>query len=135
LILLVRGGARPRQLKRYAASLAGAIRRMEPKLEEPSINDLWEEHLATPFPKGFRGKDLNGIDFVVLDADIAGCVQTFVERGKLNMFQTSMLGLSYRDATFVIPTLNDEGAAYFWRLERLAELVLKAIARENKRAA
>ena len=108
---------------------------METQLTEPSIVDLWEEHLATPFPKGFRGKDLNGIDFVMLDANIAGCVQTFVERGKLNMFQAAMLGLSYRDASFVVPTLNDEGAAYFWRLERLAELVLRAIALENQTAA
>ena len=108
---------------------------METQLTEPSIVDLWEEHLTTPFPKGFRGKDLNGIDFVMLDANIAGCVQTFVERGKLNMFQAAMLGLSYRDASFVVPTLNDEGAAYFWRLERLAELVLRAIALENQTAA
>jgi hypothetical protein len=35
----------------------------------------------------------------------------------------------------VIPTLNDEGAAYFWQLERLAELVLKAIALDNQTAA
>jgi len=108
---------------------------MEDELTEPSIADLWQEHLDTPFPKGFRGRNLDGVDFVMLDANIAGCVQTYVERGKLNMFQMSMLGLSYRDATFVMPVLNDEGAAYFWRLERLAELVLKAIARENKRAA
>jgi hypothetical protein len=72
---------------------------MEPQLEEPSIKDLWDEHLATPFPKGCRGRDLNGIDFVLLDANIAGCVRTFVERGKLRMFQTAVLGLSYRDAT------------------------------------
>jgi hypothetical protein len=71
----------------------------------------------------------------MLDANIAGCVQTFVERGKLNMFQTAMLGLCYRDATFVLPILNEEGTAYFWRLERLAELVLRAIALKNKTAA
>ncbi len=108
---------------------------MEAQLGEPSIKDLWEEHLATPFPKGFRGRDINGIDFVLLDANIAGCVQTFVECGKLNPFQLAILGLSYRDATFVAPSLNSEGAAYFWRLERLAELVLKAIALDNQTAA
>jgi hypothetical protein len=71
----------------------------------------------------------------MLDANIAGCVQNFVEHGKLNMFQTAMLGLSYRDATFVLPTLNQEGAAYFWRLERLAELVLREVALKNQTAA
>jgi hypothetical protein len=52
----------------------------------------------------------------------------------LNLFQTAMLGLSYQDTSFVVPTLNEDGSAYFWRLERLAELVLKAIARENQSA-
>jgi hypothetical protein len=28
-----------------------------------------------------------------------------------------MLGWCYRDANFVVPTLNDAGAAYLWRLE------------------
>jgi hypothetical protein len=107
---------------------------MAGELAERSIADLWQEHLHTPFLKHFRGRDLNGIDLVMLDANIAGCVQTFVERGKLNMFQTAMLGLSYRDATFVLPTLNEEGAAYFWRLERLAELVLREVALKNQTA-
>jgi hypothetical protein len=107
----------------------------EMETEESLTEELWQEHLAAPFPKGLRGKDVNGIDFVLLDANIAGCVSTFVERGKLNAYQITMLGLSYRDASFVLPILNEEGAAYFWRLERLAELVLKAVARKNQPAA
>jgi hypothetical protein len=103
--------------------------------EESLIGELWREHLATPFPKGFRAKDVNGIDFVVLDADIAGCVDTFLERGTLNLYQAAVLGLSYRNVSYVIPILNEEGAAYFWRLERLAELVLKAVARKHQSAA
>jgi hypothetical protein len=104
---------------------------MENESDESLIEELWEEHLATPFPEDFAGKDVNGIDFVMLDADIAGCVQTFVERGNLNLYQTAILGLSYQNASYVIPILNEEGAAYFWRLERLAELVLKGVARKN----
>jgi hypothetical protein len=45
---------------------------MDDELTEPSIADLWQEHLDTPFPKGFRGRDINGIDFGLLDANIAG---------------------------------------------------------------
>lgn len=104
---------------------------MKSKNEKLLINDLWQEHLKAPFPKKLRGKDINGIDFVVLDADIAGCVSTFLERGNLSVYQTAILGLSYQQASFIIPVLNKEGAAYFWRLERLAELVLKAVAIRN----
>jgi hypothetical protein len=101
---------------------------METEYEETLIDELWREHLAAPFPKGFRAKDVNGIDFVLLDADIAGSVSTFIERGTLSLYQAALLGLSYRDASYVVPILNDAGAAYFWRLERLAELVLRAVA-------
>jgi hypothetical protein len=86
-----------------------------------------------PFPKEFRAKDVNGIDFVMLDADIAGCVTTFISRGNLNLYQTAILGLSYRNVSSVIPIINDEGKEYFWRLGRLAELVLKSVALKNER--
>ncbi|MDT7605267.1 MAG: hypothetical protein QOF61_3264 [Acidobacteriota bacterium] len=104
---------------------------MENESEESLIEELWQEHRAAPFPKGFRGKDVNSIDFVVLDSQIAGCVDTFVQRGELNVYQVAMLGLAYRNITYVLPILNDEGAEHFWRLERLAELVLKQVARKN----
>jgi spore coat protein CotH len=106
---------------------------MEQVSEEALIGELWKEHVATPFPKGFRGKDVDGIDFVMLDADIAGCVDTFLERGNLNLFQTAVLGLCYRHCSYVTLILNEEDATYFWRLERLAELVLKAVALKNEK--
>ena len=52
------------------------------------------EHLAVPFPKGLRGKDMIGVDFVLLDADIAECVTAFLERENLNLYQTAIVGLS-----------------------------------------
>lgn len=106
---------------------------MDKNSEESLIAELWKEHIAAPFPKGFRGKDVSGIDFVVLDATVAGCVDTFLSRGNLNLFQTATLGLSYRNLSHIMPILNEEGAAYFWRLERLAELVLKVVALKNEK--
>ena len=97
------------------------------------IEQLWREHKLAAFPQEYRGKDLNGVDLVMLDADVAGCVDTFLSRGNLNLFQTAMLGLCYRDLTYLIPMLSEEGKAYYWRLERLAELVLKAVAISNQK--
>lgn len=102
-------------------------------MENNLIEELWKEHLSVAFPKDYRGKDVSGIDFVMLDADVAGCVDSFLERGNLNLFQTATPGLCYRDLNYVIPILNDEGRAYYWRLERLAELVLKAVAIKNRK--
>lgn len=105
----------------------------ESSSDQSLISDLWKEHLAAPFPKGFRAKDVNGIDFIMLDADVAGCVDSFLSRGNLNLYQIAILGLSYRNLSYVMPILNDEGKEYFWRLERLAELILKLVALKNKR--
>jgi hypothetical protein len=51
------------------------------------IEELWNEHRSTTFPKACRGKDVSGIDLVMLDADVAGCVNTFLDRGNLNLFR------------------------------------------------
>ena len=97
------------------------------------IKELWKEHMSAAFPRNYRGKDVSGIDFVMLDADVAGCVHTFLDRGNLNLFQTAVLGLCYRNLNYVMPLLNEEGTAYYSRLERLAELVLKAVALRNRK--
>jgi len=70
----------------------------------------------------------------MLDADVAGCVDTFLSRGNLNLFQTAILGLCYRDLSYLIPMLSEEGKAYYRRLELLAELVLKAVATRNHKS-
>ena len=105
---------------------------MKTKADEFLIRDLWKEHKSAQFPKGFAGKDISGIDFVLIDSYVAGCVTTFLGRGNLNLYQTAILGLSYRNLSYVIPVISEEGKEYFWRLERLAELVLKSVAFTNE---
>jgi len=97
-------------------------------MDNTLIEQLWREHELAAFPQGYRGKDVNGVDMVMLDADVAGCVDSFVSRGRLNLFQTAILGLCYRNLTYLIPMFSEEGKVYYGRLERLAELVLKAVA-------
>lgn len=100
--------------------------------DDDLIEELWQEHLAAPFPKGFGGMDVSGIDFVMLDADIAGCVNAFIGRGTLDVWRTAILGLCYHDCEYILPVLNEEGAAYYWRLGRMAELILKTVRRVER---
>lgn len=124
---------RPVEEQRHVALPAKGISQiMKTKADEVLIRNLWKQHKCAPFPKGFGGKDVSGIDFVMLDSDVAGCVDTFLDRGNLNLYQTAILGLSYRNLSYVIPIINDEGKEYFLRLERLAELVLKAVLLKNE---
>ncbi len=95
------------------------------------INELWNEHAEIQFPSKFAGKDVNNIDLVLLDSNIVGCVISFLENKNLNLYQTAILGLSYKNVSFIMPILNEAGAEYFWRLERLAELLLIEIAKIN----
>ena len=88
---------------------------------------------VSTFSSRLSWQGVNDVDFVMLDADVAGCVVTFLSGRNLNLYQTAILGLCYRNLTKLIPTFDEEGKAYYHRLELLAELVLKAVARSNKK--
>ncbi|MFF4080048.1 hypothetical protein ACFYZN_11635 [Streptomyces sp. NPDC001777] len=59
--------------------------RISPLLEEKldALAQAMAEHMARPFPSGFRGLDGRGQDMVLLDADIYGyaAVVAYVVRG------------------------------------------------------
>ena len=88
---------------------------MRTNSDEVLIRELWNDHKRAPFPKGFAGKDVSGIDFVMLDAVVARRVDTFLGGGNLNLYETAILRLCYRNRSHVIPIINDAGKEYFWR--------------------
>jgi hypothetical protein len=75
---------------------------------------------------------VDGVDFVMLDADTAGCVCTFLTRGSLDPWRLAVLGICYRNLTLLVPTLAEESRSYFARLERLAGLVLRQVERDTR---
>ena len=108
------------------------IKNMTQEVTRAIIEELWVERNSIPFPLGLGGKDVNGIDFDMLDADVAGCVMVYLEQGNSDVRRTTILALCYRNCEYVIPILNEEAAAYYWRLGRLAELILKEIAKAER---
>ena len=100
---------------------------------EFAIEAIWQEHREATFPAACHGCDVDGIDFVLLDADVAGCVSTFLKRQKLDVWRTAILGACYRNVTYVLPHIPIEGRSHFERLERLARLVLDAVREQAKR--
>ncbi|MET9852127.1 hypothetical protein ABZY57_04105 [Streptomyces sp. NPDC006450] len=48
---------------------------------EGGLARLWEDHLRALFPDGFRGVDFDGVDLVLLDADVTGLVQRELKGG------------------------------------------------------
>ena len=92
------------------------------------LTRLWQMHLEAKYPDGNRGKEVAGIELILLDADIAGCVSTYLaEGGRLDLQRTAILGRCYRDAAVVVSELPSPARDYFARLERMAAVVLEAL--------
>ena len=104
----------------------------EGQLENHLIENLWQEHQENRFPTGYGGEEIEGVDLALLDADIAGCVDTFLKRRNLDLFRVSILGLCYRDCSIVARELDGVAKEYFLRLETLARLVLESVRHASK---
>ncbi|MGV9313619.1 hypothetical protein ACWDR0_15730 [Streptomyces sp. NPDC003691] len=81
---------------------------------------LWQDHLAAPFPGGFRGVDVDGVDLVLLDADVAGLVRREAEGG-LDGPGIARLRYCIADLDRIVPLLDEEYcASYFVGLRAMA---------------
>lgn len=96
------------------------------------LEELWQEHKNIRFPSEHGGEEIEGIDLALLDGDIAGCVETFIKRRKLDLQRTAVLGLCYRDCSVAVRGLDGSAKDYFLRLERLAMLVLQSVIEMEK---
>ncbi|UXY29894.1 hypothetical protein N8I87_27275 [Streptomyces sp. HUAS TT20] len=86
---------------------------------------LWNEHRRAPFPASLRGAEFGGTDMVLLDADIAGCVFTWLNNGgTLDPGRSRILQSCIEDLDRVMPEITDpDGTQYYQRLRQLALLV------------
>ncbi|MGW4517102.1 hypothetical protein ACWEO4_35125 [Streptomyces sp. NPDC004393] len=84
---------------------------IEEKLD--ALSQMMDEYQAMPFPRGFRGLDIEDQDMVMLDADTAGYASR-VLKGPLA--QPSREGLTGLVGVFerVLPAIGDEYAAKFY---------------------
>lgn len=89
---------------------------------------LWHEHLQAPFPASLRGVEFGGADMVLLDADTAGCVLTWLNNGALDPMRTGILQRCIEDLDRVIPQITEPaGTQYYERLRQLALLASRAL--------
>jgi hypothetical protein len=94
------------------------------------ILELWKVHSSSSFPQGYVGKEINGIDLPLLDAEIAGCIQAYVHnRGELDHRHIEILRKSLTELNTIVLLLNREELMYFNRLRNLAILVLQEVNR------
>ncbi len=88
---------------------------------EGQLARLWEDHLRALFPDGFRGVDFDGVDLVLLDADVAGLVQREL-KGGLDDSGIAYLWGCIADLDKIIPLINEEYCtSYFTKLRTMAQ--------------
>ena len=91
------------------------------------IQKLWQEHLR-PFPKGYGGEEIDGIDLALLDTETVGCIYTYVTNGgRLDSWRTQILQSCLDDLTAVTQKLDGNALGYFNELKIIAKLVLQEI--------
>ncbi|MEV5082521.1 hypothetical protein AB0K74_28010 [Streptomyces sp. NPDC056159] len=90
------------------------------------LSRLWEEHMRAPFPPHMRGREIEGEDMVLLDAEIAGCVLSSLS-GPLDEKRHEILLVCLGAVEKVQPSIDDEGGAieYYERLREMAALAVK----------
>lgn len=90
-----------------------------------AVRSLWDEHRPAPFPPGLAGAERAGFDLVLVDADIAGCVHTWLSNaGALDERPYRVLHWRGSQLAEILTELGeDDSPEYWYRLSRMAELV------------
>jgi len=103
---------------------------------------LYEQHRKMPYPNGQRGLEIAGVELILVDADAAGCVSSWLQDGDdLNEQARWMAPLCLDDLRKVVPVFADPRsehhrpyAAHYWgRLLRMVRLVTLELAAEAAR--
>lgn len=90
-----------------------------------AVTPLWDAHLRADFPAYLRGAELLGIDMVLLDAEVAGCVSSWLHgRGHLDEERRRILARCVADLDHILPILATQEDAYYGRLRAMAVAAL-----------
>lgn len=87
-----------------------------------AVAQLWEEHLKAVFPTRWHGLSSGKVDLVTLDADIGGCVTTWLENfGRLDASRQRVIRTRIADLDRMRTGLDDASElAYCDRLRAMA---------------
>lgn len=90
------------------------------------IRRLYRRHLEMPFPSRLRGEEIDGVDMVMVDADVAGCVVTWLGSStNLDAGRIRVLRVCGDDIDRILPGLDDpDEAEYYSSALDLARAVL-----------
>lgn len=90
------------------------------------IRLLYRRHLEMPFPPRLRGEEIEGVDMVMVDADVAGCVDTWLgSSSNLDAGRIRVLRACGDDIDRILPSLDDpDEVTYYSSARDLARAVV-----------
>ncbi|MFC8899207.1 hypothetical protein [Streptomyces cinereoruber] len=116
LLLRPPSGASATALAEAAAADTDGVR------QEGRLARLWEEHRRAPYPDSFRGVDIEGVELILLDADVDGLVLRELDGG-LDDDGVAALWTCIADLDKAVPLIDSAYcASYFARLRTMAGL-------------
>lgn len=92
--------------------------------ERDEIVRDWAAHRGSAFPPKTAGKVIDGIDLVLFDAELAGCIDAFVEHYCLKPGTRKILESSREDLRNIAPQLDPLARTYFERLENIISRII-----------
>ncbi len=89
------------------------------------IEQLRNEHKQVLFPPECRGEEINGVDLVMLDADISGCISSFLKsKGRLDPKRIEILEKCQKDLNKLASKMECKSKDYYDNLKELVDFVL-----------
>lgn len=85
----------------------------------------WQTFKQTPFPEGFAGRKVDGIDLAEVETSAAPCLDAFFEKGSLDPSQMEVLTRSMLNLRRALPEIEGDAMLYFEELMALIEGVLR----------
>lgn len=95
---------------------------------DSGVKALWAAHQRTPFPSAARGTEVNGVDLVLLDSLVAGCVSSLLDANAVpDITKLALLRDLFPQVEGVLPSLVGESRVYF---SQLAQVVVETLSDE-----
>ncbi len=95
------------------------------------IKRQYIEFENVPFPVGLGGKEINGVEVVMIDTYAAGLINSYAHSNtELSPSQYVLLMEVWNDLNMIMDDLPEYGKAYFQTLYHLVEEVLR-LSKEN----
>ena len=90
------------------------------------VRELWREQSSEAFPDDCRGQAIDGIDLVLLDSTVAGCIDSWIAaNGRLDKDRLAILQKCQGCLAAICPLLKGEARRYYEKWVQITRLALR----------